>query len=446
MDALIKITQLLLSLSILIVLHELGHYLAARLFKTRVEKFFLFFDVNGKKLFSFTKGDTEYGIGWLPLGGYVKISGMIDESMDKEQMKLPPKPYEFRSKPAWQRLIIMLAGVAVNFILGLVIFISIVYVWGEEQIKPEDVTLGYTFSQDFKDYGFQDGDIITHINNKIPEDVKAINFDLLFKEIKTISVKHENGNTKTINIPEDVGMKMWVNGDKFPFSPRRSAVIDTVIPERPAGKAGFKNGDRIISVNGESIGFWHEFQAKVKDTMLTIEIMRNTEKKQFELRPEQTEDKKRVIIGVSNFGDSSVKVTHQNYTFKESISRGITKTYQSVHDQLAQFKYIFTSKGAQEVGGFISIGKIFPSTWNWQAFWAITGFLSIMLAVLNLLPIPALDGGHALFVLFEMITGKKPSEKFLEYAQIVGFIMLITLLLWANGNDIYKELVKLFDR
>lgn len=444
MVALIKITQLLLSLSILIVLHEFGHYFAARIFKTRVEKFYLFFDAWGKKLFSFKKGDTEYGIGWLPLGGYVKISGMIDESMDKEQMKLPPKPYEFRSKPAWQRLIIMLAGVTVNFILGLVIFIMIVNVWGEDYIKPEDVKQGYVFSEAFKEYGFQDGDQITHINNETPLDVKTINFDLLFRDIQSITVKHQNGNNETVNLPEDVGMKMWVSGDRFPFKERRLAQIDTVVPNNPAAKSGLQKNDKIVSVYGKPITYWDEFQATVKDTILSMTVLRNGEKIHFNMQPQQVEETNRFIIGVNNYGENDVVFTHKKYSLNESISRGITKTFQSVHDQLAQFKYIFTSKGAQEVGGFISIGKIFPATWNWQAFWAITGFLSIMLAVLNLLPIPALDGGHALFVLMEMITGRKPSDKFLEYAQILGFVLLMTLLLWANGNDVYKLISKAF--
>ncbi len=439
MDVLIKIAQFLLSLSFLIVLHEFGHFIAARIFKTRVEKFYLFFDAWGKKLFSVKKGDTEYGIGWLPLGGYVKISGMIDESMDKEQMKLPPKPYEFRSKPAWQRLIIMLGGVTVNFILGILIYIMIAFVWGEDYVRPNDVKNGFTVAKTFKSYGFKDGDRIIKINEKAPFNVLDVNKELFLKDIKTITVQHPNGNTETITLPENVGKTMWNEGILFPFQPRALAVIDSVVPKSPAAKAGMQKGDQILSVNNTPVTYWDEFTQKVDSTSISIGLLRNQDTLSVVMTPKILNQKgKRYQIGVSNFGEDTFITQHKDYSFIQSISRGNRMGLDKLQGYIGQFKYLFTKKGAGEIGGFISIGKIFPAKWSWQAFWGITAFLSIMLGFMNLLPIPALDGGHALFVLFEMITGRKPSDKFLEYAQITGFVLLMGLLLLANGNDIYK--------
>lgn len=439
MEIFIKIVQFLLSLSLLIVLHEFGHYIAARIFKTRVEKFYLFFDAWGKKLFSFKKGDTEYGIGWLPLGGYVKISGMIDESMDKEQMKLPPKPYEFRSKPAWQRLIIMLGGVTVNFILGIFIYIMIVNVWGENYVKSEDVKYGFATNDIFKEYGFQDGDKITHINGEEPFDVTDINKLLFLRNIENIQVTHTNGVTETIALPENIGSIMWEKGILHPFNERHLATIDSVIPNSIAEKAGFIVGDRVISVNSKPITYWDEFTKKIDSSAVNISVVRSTDTISLQLTPKYVRADKAYQIGVYTFSlKEALKINHKDYSFTESIKRGNHLGLTTLKDFISQFKYVFTKKGAGEVGGFIAIGNIFPATWSWPAFWSITALLSIMLGFMNLLPIPALDGGHALFVLFEMLTGKKPSDTFLEYAQIVGFVLLMGLLLLANGNDIYK--------
>lgn len=438
MEILIKVAQFLLSLSLLIVLHEWGHYITARIFKTRVEKFYLFFDAWGKKLFSFKKGETEYGIGWLPLGGYVKISGMIDESMDKEQMKLPPKDYEFRSKPAWQRLIIMLGGVAVNFILGILIYIMIIHVWGEDYVKPEDVKYGFAVNETFKDFGFQDGDKILKIDGETPFDVSDVNKMLFLRNLKSLNVKHSDGSQETIALPEDIGSIMWEKGVLHPFKERLLTEIDTIVPNSPADKAGIQKNDIILAVNEKPITYWNEFMASVTSEEFKLSLLRENDSINVNLIPEYNKKEKKYAIGVYPAINDAIKINHKDYSLSESIKRGNELGITTLKDFIYQFKYVFTKKGASEVGGFIAIGNIFPATWSWPAFWSITALLSIMLGFMNLLPIPALDGGHALFTVFEMLTGKKPSDKFLEYAQIVGFVILMGILLLANGNDIYK--------
>ncbi len=438
MEIFIKASQLLLSLSLLIVLHELGHFIPAKIFKTRVEKFYLFFDAWGKKLFSFKIGGTEYGIGWLPLGGYVKISGMIDESMDTEQMKQPAQPWEFRSKPAWQRLIIMLGGVVVNFILGFLIYIMIFAVWGEDQVAPEGVKNGFAVHEILKKYGFQDGDKIMKINGETPVDVLAINKQLFLRDINSVEVKHSDGTQETLSIPEDIGTIMWQSSVMRPFTPRYDAIIDTVTPNNPAAKAGFLKNDRIIAINGNSITYWDEFSNAIEQgNPLQITVLRNGLETEISVTPNE---ENKLGVGPKVDIKNTLAVEHKNYSFAESIPLGFDKAYWTLKDYMTQFKYVFTKKGATSVGGFIAIGNIFPATWSWPAFWSITAFLSIMLGFMNLLPIPALDGGHVVFTLWEMITGRKPSDKFLEYAQITGFVLLMGLLLLANGNDIYKWL------
>ena len=439
MEILIKASQFILSLSLLIVLHEFGHYLPAKLFKTRVEKFYLFFDAWGKKLISFKKGGTEYGIGWLPLGGYVKISGMIDESMDTEQMKQPAQPWEFRSKPAWQRLIIMLGGVIVNFVLGFLIYMMVLDVWGEDNVKPEDVKNGFAVNAIFKEYGFKDGDMILKINGVVPEDVLAINKNLFLRDVSTVDVKHLDGSQETINIPVTIGEIMWEQGVMRPFTPRTKSIIDVVAEDMPAMMAGFKEGDQVTSVNGISIEFWDDFTNKVNnhEGKLQVDILRNGTAKSINVTPNENN---KIGVAQNITVAESIIISHKSFSFFESIPAGFDKAYWTLKDYITQFKYVFTAKGATSVGGFIAIGNIFPSEWSWQAFWGITAFLSIMLGFMNLLPIPALDGGHVVFTLWEMITGRKPSDKFLEYAQITGFVLLMALLLLANGNDIYKWL------
>ena len=434
MEILIKASQFILSLSFLIVLHELGHFIPAKLFKTRVEKFYLFFDYK----FSLVKkkvGETVYGIGWIPLGGYVKISGMIDESMDTEQMKLPPQPWEFRSKPAWQRLIIMLGGVIVNFILGIVIYIMITFVWGVDFVKPESVKYGFSVHESFEEYGFQQGDIITKFNGKEPLDVTDINKHLFLRNLSSLEVIHENGGTESIDIPEDIGGIMWQNGVMEPFQVRTVSVIDSIRPGSSAEKAGLLKGDKVLAFNDTLVNYWHEFSELVlgSEGPFDLKIERDRTEKTITIIPDEGHR-----IGVFPFTDDMIKVEHKDYSFGESISKGNSLAIWTLRDYVTQFKYVFTKKGATSIGGFIAIGNIFPSSWSWKSFWGITAFLSIMLGFMNLLPIPALDGGHVVFTLYEIFTGRKPNDKFLEYAQITGFILLIGLLLLANGNDIVK--------
>ncbi|MFI0429846.1 RIP metalloprotease RseP [Mariniflexile sp. HMF6888] len=437
---LIKAAQLLLSLSILVVLHELGHFIPAKLFKTRVEKFYLFFDVKFS-LFKKKIGDTVYGIGWLPLGGYVKISGMIDESMDTEQMALPPQPWEFRSKPAWQRLIIMLGGVTVNFILAFFLFIMMLFVWGTNYITKEDIKYGYGIAKTLETYGFQQGDKIISVNGKPFEELTIdINKYIMFRDVENIKVEHPDGTVVDIQLPEDIGQKLFEAGDIPAMAPRYPFQLDSIVANSPADKAGLKTTDKIIAVNGQPIEYYSDLTYQIKnstDKTLNVEVERNNEIKNLNII--QGEDK--TIGVVSTVTDLDyIQVKNRAYSFSESITGGISKGYWEVKDYLAQFQYIFTKKGASQIGGFAAIGNMFPAQWDWQAFWYLTAFLSIMLAVLNLLPIPALDGGHVMFLLYEMVSGRKPGDKFMEYAQMVGFFILIALVLFANGNDIFKAI------
>ncbi|WP_378180772.1 RIP metalloprotease RseP [Aquimarina sp. SS2-1] len=430
----VKALQLLLSLSILIVLHELGHFIPAKLFKTRVEKFYLFFDVK-YSLFKKKIGETVYGIGWLPLGGYVKIAGMIDESMDKEQMAGPPQPWEFRSKPAWQRLIIMLGGVTVNIILGFLIYMIIIFTWGITYVSVEDIPDGYEVAEMFEAYGFQDGDRILQVNGEDFKDATDINMYLFLRDVNTITVLSANGNTKTIDIPEDIGTQMFEEGVMEPFAVRLKPVLDTVLVDKPAYAAGLRNGDEILSVNGKKIDWWHEFQKEVnaeKEKGVAITYLRNGSENTITVK---TDDK-----GTVGVLPVFYKINRDEYTFGESISKGFDYSYWKLHDYVAQFKYVFTKKGATQIGGFAAIGNLFPPVWDWAAFWSTTAFISIILAFMNILPIPALDGGHVMFLLYEIIAGRKPNDKFMEYAQLVGFVILIALLLFANGNDIYRAI------
>ncbi len=428
----IRAGQLLLCLSILVILHELGHFIPAKLFKTRVEKFFLFFDVKFA-LFKKKIGETVYGIGWLPLGGYVKIAGMIDESMDKEQMAQPAQPWEFRSKPAWQRLIIMIGGVTVNLILGILLYAMIFSVWGKDEIRPSDVPNGYEVSQTMKSYGFSDGDIPLKVNGKDLTNTFAINRMILTRHIENITVQKADGSVQTIAVPDSLGMQVF-RSDKvpLPFIKRRTTEIDSVLANTPASKAGLEKGDHIVMINGQKIAFFDQLKPLLKEGENTLQILRGSQLKDLTITPKEG------ILGViaNQFYDN--KTTHVDYSFFSSISEGISYGYWTLHDYAVQFKYIFTKKGANQVGGFASMAKMFDISWDWQRFWESTALISIILAFMNILPIPALDGGHIVFLIYEMITGRKPSEKVLEYAQMVGFFVLLALLLYANGNDIYR--------
>ncbi|PZD77460.1 RIP metalloprotease RseP [Mesonia sp. K7] len=433
----IKAIQLLLSLSLLIILHELGHFIPAKLFKTRVEKFFLFFDVKFA-LFKKKIGETVYGIGWLPLGGYVKIAGMIDESMDKEQMAQPEQPWEFRSKPAWQRLIIMIGGVTVNVIVGFLIYAMILFTWGSGYVAKEDMPNGFSVSEHLKSLGFEDGDKILMVNGKDFENQMDINKYMMLRDVETVTVEHQNGASETIGIPEDIGMDLFKKGAMESFSPNVKPIIDSVAPNSVAEKSGIQKGDLIISVNNQKTNTWLEFneaKQKAADNKLEMMVVRNgnEEKISAVLGEDNT-------LGVLPFVD--IKISKKEYSIGESIVAGFDKAYWTITDYIAQFKFIFTQEGATQVGGFGAIGNLFPDAWNWPAFWETTAFISLALAFMNILPIPALDGGHIMFLMYEMVTGRKPNEKFLEYAQLAGFILLIALVLFANGNDIYRWLFK----
>ncbi|MDT0642076.1 RIP metalloprotease RseP [Zunongwangia sp. F363] len=431
----VKAIQLLLSLSLLIVLHEFGHYIPAKIFKTRVEKFFLFFDVKFA-LFKKKIGETVYGIGWLPLGGYVKISGMIDESMDKEQMAQPPQPWEFRSKPAWQRLIIMLGGVTVNLVLGFLIFMMILFVWGTVYVGPEQMPKGFAVADEFKEFGFQDGDRILEVNGKDFENSLDINRHLFMRDVNSITVLHQNGEEETISLPEEIGTTMFQSGVLQPFVPIQRPVLDTVVAERAAGLAGLKKGDSIISINKQEIGYWHEISPitqENKNKEIEIVYERDGEIKGTMVTPDEEG-----LLGVRQ--KRSFEVAKREYSLAESISEGFEDGYWTLRDYVYQFKYVFTKKGASQLGGFGAIGGLFPDTWDWQGFWHTTALISIILAFMNILPIPALDGGHVTFLLYEIVTGRKPNDKFMEVAQLVGFVLILGLVLYANGNDIYKWL------
>lgn len=428
----IKAGQLILSLSLLVVLHELGHFIPAKLFKTKVEKFFLFFDVKFA-LFKKKIGETTYGIGWLPLGGYVKIAGMIDESMDKAQMAQEPKPWEFRSKPAWQRLIIMTGGVIVNIIVGFSIYIMILFIWGSNQIKPTDIPQGYTVLPTMQKYGFKNGDIPVEINGKPLNDTYAVNRSLLLRGVERISVKRGNEIT-TLSVPKNIGNQLFESGELLPFVPSTGIIVGEFSANSPAKKAGIKQGDEIKTINGEKVAFYTDFIAfmnKNKKDNISVEVIRKGQTLLFEVPLKEGK------MGVYPQPKIS-KTTEVSYSFSEAITEGISYGYWTLHDYAVQFKYVFTKKGASQVGGFASMAKLFGTEWDWKRFWETTAMLSMVLAFMNILPIPALDGGHTVFLLYEIITGRKPSEKVLEYAQIVGVALILGLMLYANGNDLYK--------
>jgi len=436
MEFLIQAIQLLLSLSILVALHELGHFIPAKLFKTRVEKFYLFFDypfaLLKKKI-----GGTEFGIGVIPLGGYVKISGMIDESMDTEHLNKDPEPWEFRSKPAWQRLIIMVGGVVVNFILGFAIYMMIAFVWGKNVFTNDNLPAGFEVAELVEQYGFKDGDKILQVDGKDLENVVDINKYLFLRDVSSVRVEHYDGVRETIEVPENFGSLMFTSGVMRPFTPLVEPIIDSIIPNSSAFNADFQKGDKIVEVNGNQIIKWQDFTELLKaNSSENVNIVVKRGNDVISKILPIGEDKK---IGVSVLLPE-IKPTKIEYSLFESVSQGYSTAYWTLLDYIGQFKYIFTKKGATQLGGFGTIGKLFPPSWNWQAFWETTALISIILAFMNFLPIPALDGGHIMFLLYELIAGRKPNDKFMESAQVFGFILLIALFLYANGMDVVRYL------
>jgi len=430
----IKAFQLLLSLSILIVLHELGHFIPAKLFGTRVEKFYLFFDVK-YSLFKKKIGETVYGIGWLPLGGYVKISGMIDESFDKEQMQKPPQPWEFRSKPAWQRLIIMLGGVTVNLLLGFFIYMMVLFVWGKETLPQENIPLGLEPTSLIQEIGFEKGDKILDVDGKKLDYVLDINKMLLLRPVEKIKVEKLDGSISEINIPENIGNDIFQSGQINSFIPLFSATIDSIVIDSPALYSGMQSGDKIVSINNEIIYDYSSFTnwlANNSDDIIDVVVERDASN--YTLSIDRNDDG---TIGVikTNGGIETINV---KLGLVDSIKQGFDYGYWTLYEYVAGFSFIFTKKGAQQLGGFGTIGNLFPAKWDWKGFWLSTALISIILAFMNVLPIPALDGGHVMFLVYEMITGKRPSDKFMEVSTMIGFFLLIALVLYANGNDLFR--------
>ena len=492
MDAtLIKGLQLVLSLSILVVLHEGGHFFFSKLFRVKVEKFFLFFDpyfhlfsTKDKwftRLFPKCKGnETEYGVGWLPFGGYVKIAGMIDESMDTEQMKKPVQPWEFRAKPAWQRLLIMVGGVLVNFLLALFIYTMVLFHWGEEYIPAKDMTMGYQFNEQAEKLGFRDNDVILAVDGK---EIKKWDGSVYraVSEAKQVTVLR-HGRTRVLHMPGDINMLEMLKAYPPFMVPYVPAVVDSVVPASPAWEAGMRDGDRVLAVNGVEIETWTDFdgvmqaymdsakafspaadstvlaggikemadsavladgERKVADSMslrkLTVAYMSSLDGAADTVVMTLTEDFKLGVVKRSLL--SYYEPVKVEYGFWASIPAGVSHGIEVLSGYVSDLQYLFTADGAKSVGSFITIGSIFPATWDWLTFWETTAFLSLMLAFMNILPIPALDGGHVLFLIAEIILRRPPSEKFLERAQVVGMTLLIGLMVLACYNDIVRFLL-----
>ncbi|HRH50574.1 MAG TPA: RIP metalloprotease RseP [Panacibacter sp.] len=433
----IKTLQFILSFSILVTLHEMGHFFTARWFKCRVEKFYLFFN----PWFSLWKkkvGETEYGLGWVPFGGYVKISGMVDESMDKEQMKQPAQPYEFRSKPAWQRLIIMLGGVTVNVLLAIVIFIGIMWVWGDEYIPVSNLKYGVYADSLGKKIGVRDGDKIVAVAGKPVEKVGTVGSEIIMSEAKEITVER---NGQRLNLALPAGFITQLNKNKlggFTYV-RTPLVVDSVLKDAKISKGTIVKGDTLIGIENKRVQYSTDIQnfeaPKNKSGLLTFKRGNDT------VTAEVFFDEK----GSNSVSFQSINKilgsTKTSYTLMQAIPAGLNRCWETLNRYIQNLGLLFTSKEVKvndSLGSILSIGNTFPGIWDWQSFWTLTGIFSIILAFMNILPIPALDGGHALFTLIEMITGRKPSDKFMEYAQMVGMVLLLGLMAYAMGLDFWR--------
>ena len=463
MDFWIKAAQLFLSLAILVTLHEFGHFIPARLFKTRIEKFYLFFNpwfslfrfkkVNGERKTAWFKKEspkdwkedestTEWGIGWLPLGGYVKIAGMIDESMDKEQLKKPAEPWEFRSKKPWQRLIIMIGGVTVNLLLGFLIYILVIFAWGKTDINPNKLSNGLSVHPYLAKYHIVSGDKIISVDKQAVTSLEDLNKGILLRGARVFLVQHSDGTRETITFPEAIDKELFQAGAFPAFGPRSTSFsVDSVIKGGFAAKAGLKKNDKILVVNGRKTNYFDEFQSEIykqrgKTTEMLVKRVNDTIAIQTQVKSDGT-------IGFQSSTkllEDSTAIETKKYSFFQSIAVGFTYGSNTLSDYVAQLKFIFTKKGATSIGGFAAIGNMFPAAWDWQIFWMNTALLSIILAFMNILPIPALDGGHVVFLLYEMITGKEAPQRVLEIAQYIGIVLLLGLMLYANGNDLVKWL------
>ena len=454
---LIRLLQFMLAIGLLVLLHEGGHFFFSKLFGVRVDKFYLFFDPSIWKrdgsLFKWKpKGsDTQYGIGWLPLGGYCKISGMIDESFDVEQMKQPEQPWEFRSKPAWQRLLIMIGGVLVNFLLALFIYSMILFHWGDSYIPVKDMTMGMKFNQEAKSYGFQDGDILIGTENGEFKDFSADLYRAI-SEAKRVDIIRD-GKKMSLTLPGDINLLGMLKADPTFVRPIIPAEVDSVMADSPAQQIGLQKGDRILAINGNAVDSYNEFTdqiARLSDLMAVASSSEDSLKVRQAVivyqRGESTDTASVVLTPQLTLGFyvktlAGIYPTYtREYGFLESIPAGIKYGWHVLASYVDDMKYVFTADGAKSLGGFGAIGSLFPPMWDWYMFWKMTAFLSIILAFMNILPIPALDGGHVLFLLYEMITGRKPSETFMIRAEYVGFGILILLMVVANLNDILRWL------
>ena len=455
---LIRVLQFILAISLLVLLHEGGHFFFSKLFGVRVEKFYLFFDVTiGKwagKLFSFKpkNSDTEYGIGWLPLGGYCKIAGMIDESFDTEQMKQPEQPWEFRSKPAWQRLFIMIGGVLVNFLLALFIYAMILFTWGDRYIALQDMSYGMKFNEEAKALGFQDGDILQSYDNG--KTFKDFGGDLY----RALSTSHEvtvlrDGKPVSISMPGELNMLNMLKSEPRFVSPFIPSMVDSVMPGTPAAEIGLQKGDVIKAINGHEVDSHNEFLdeiGRLNDMLMSAATPSDSLKVRtttLVYQRGEMQDTVDVVLTADlkvGFAAENIftlyEVTTVEYGFLESFPAGIEYGWNVLSGYVRDMKYVFTADGAKSVGGFGTIGSLFPPVWDWYMFWKMTAFLSIILAFMNILPIPALDGGHVLFLFYEMITRRKPSEKFMIWAEYAGFGFIILLMLVANLNDVLRWL------
>ena len=448
---LIRALQLVLSLSLLVIIHEMGHFLFARLFKTRVEKFCLFFDP-WFTLFKFKpkNSETEYGIGWLPLGGYVKISGMIDESMDLEQMKQPPQPWEFRSKPAWQRLLIMVGGVLFNFLLALFIYSMILFAWGDSYIPVQKAPLGMDFNETMHEAGFQDGDVLISADG-VPFERMGADLLMGIVDARQVTVLRD-GQESSVYIPDGMMDKLLADSTRFADF-RIPFVVDSLTAQGPAALAGLQPGDSITQLDGRNIAYF-DFKEEMMKRQQTLAAAPSDSLSQALRSIQLTYVRQGVTDTLSLSVDSAftmgvfavaqtdrlLPVVQKDYGFFASFPAGVKLGVETLEGYVGQMKYLFSKEGAKQLGGFGAIGSIFPATWDWHQFWYMTAFLSIILAFMNILPIPALDGGHVLFLIYEIVARRKPSDKFMERAQMVGMFLLFALLIWANLNDVIRFL------
>ncbi len=457
---LIRLLQFILAISLLVLLHEGGHMFFSKLFGVRVEKFFIFFDVGiGKwngSLFHFKpkNSDTEYGMGWLPLGGYCKIAGMIDESFDTEQMKRPAQPWEFRSKPAWQRLLIMVGGVLVNFLLALFIYSMVMFYWGETYIQPKAMSMGMKFNQEAKSYGFQDRDILVGTDLGEFKEYNADFFRDLSKARRCDVIR--NGKKVSIPLPGDLNLLGMLKASPVFARPFVPAEVDSVVAGTAAAKAGLRKGDKILAINGKNVDSYNEFSNEIGRLQDVLSSVPKTHRDSMRVRTirlvfshEGVNDTCQAVLSPDLLLGISVKTvaalyqgreTHVSYHFFQSFPAGVKYGWDVLKGYVGDMKYVFSSEGAKSLGGFGAIGSLFPPYWDWHMFWMMTAFLSIILAFMNILPIPALDGGHVLFLLYEMVTRRKPSEKFMIRAEYVGITILLLLMIVANMNDILRWL------